>query len=835
MLPIALTLKNFLAYRSPQPVRFEGIHLACLTGPNGAGKSSLLDAITWALWGEARAKDSELIHSGQDDMSVQLDFQHGTSTYRVLRKRTRRGTPTLQFFAHGESGANELTDLTEGSIRATQEAITRLIRLDYRTFVASAFLQQGKADAFTVMPPRERKDVLAKMLDLSRFDAYEKAAREKARQYDSEVELDAGRIGEIDAELATRPDVLRAHEKANRLYDAVRDAPRDRETALNERARLEDERAKALREARRERAEAEKAEAEIAALDGVIADGDEIRAGYETLQTAQAALNTLSEQLAALRRIDDRCGEQQRTIDAAKAALERDLARLDAQIAALEKTARDADRDAYMRVQSEIDALGDLDAQRKAADHESKEANTERVKLESANTALVDFGKKRKKRIEDLERVDGALCPLCGAPLDDAHRAELLGELKREREADLTQHQANAKRAAELAAEVKRLDSAIDAIEANRVALRRLQKEEAVLRTAIEQADTAARDLQPLTIERAGVRAKLESGDYAHDARAALTTIEAERAAIAYDDGQHRSARADLDRFSGYTARFTRLQSALDQRPLLVQKRDQAAERADAREDDAARSEADLHALGERLAGLEARVKEAQEREAACNRAIADRQKAEEHRLKQTFALNALEEQEANRARIEARLAANRIERACYAELADAFGKKGIPAWLIETALPELETEANRLLRQMTDGRMTLKLSTQRDKTTGDGVIETLDIDITDELGTRSYDLFSGGEAFRINFALRIALSQFLARRSGAQLETLFIDEGFGTQDEDGRNKLVEAITAVQDDFSLILIITHIEELRDAFPVHITVEKQPDGSRIQVR
>ena len=139
---------------------------------------------------------------------------------------------------------------------------------------------------------------------------------------------------------------------------------------------------------------------------------------------------------------------------------------------------------------------------------------------------------------------------------------------------------------------------------------------------------------------------------------------------------------------------------------------------------------------------------------------------------------------------------------------------------IIETAIPELEAGANRLLNRMTDGRMSLMLTTQREKITG-GVAETLDIQIADELGTRAYEMFSGGEAFRINFALRVALSQLLARRAGAQLRTLFIDEGFGTQDEEGRNKLVEAITAIQDDFALILVITHIEDLRDSFPVHV--------------
>jgi exonuclease SbcC len=172
--------------------------------------------------------------------------------------------------------------------------------------------------------------------------------------------------------------------------------------------------------------------------------------------------------------------------------------------------------------------------------------------------------------------------------------------------------------------------------------------------------------------------------------------------------------------------------------------------------------------------------------------------------------------------------------RAVYAELQKAFSKNGVPAMIIEAAIPELESGANRLLARMTDGRMRVTLPTQREKVTG-GVAETLDIVISDELGQRSYELYSGGEAFRINFALRVALSQMLARRAGAHLRTLFIDEGFGTQDDDGRTKLIEAITAVRDDFDLILAITHIDELRDSFPVHIQVEKSRDGSRVSIR
>lgn len=164
-----------------------------------------------------------------------------------------------------------------------------------------------------------------------------------------------------------------------------------------------------------------------------------------------------------------------------------------------------------------------------------------------------------------------------------------------------------------------------------------------------------------------------------------------------------------------------------------------------------------------------------------------------------------------------------------FRELTLAFGKNGIQAMLIEMALPEIENEADKLLARMTDNRMHVKLETQRPKKAG-GVIETLDINISDELGTRSYEMFSGGEAFRINFAIRIALSRLLAHRAGAPLPTLIIDEGFGTQDATGIEKLREAINSIQNDFDKILVITHIEELKDAFPARIDVVKTAEGS-----
>ena len=179
---------------------------------------------------------------------------------------------------------------------------------------------------------------------------------------------------------------------------------------------------------------------------------------------------------------------------------------------------------------------------------------------------------------------------------------------------------------------------------------------------------------------------------------------------------------------------------------------------------------------------------------------------------------------------LENRRTSSSAEQAVYSDLYNAFGRSGVPAMLIDAAVPRIEAEANLLLGRMTDSRLAVKLETQRERRSGN-VAETLDILVSDELGSRSYDLFSGGEAFRINLALRIALSKVLAQRMGLPLPTLFIDEGFGTQDAAGRERIVDAIASIQEDFEKIIVITHLDELKDLFPVRIEVLKTGDGSQ----
>lgn len=170
-----------------------------------------------------------------------------------------------------------------------------------------------------------------------------------------------------------------------------------------------------------------------------------------------------------------------------------------------------------------------------------------------------------------------------------------------------------------------------------------------------------------------------------------------------------------------------------------------------------------------------------------------------------------------------------------YSELSYAFGKKGIQSLMIENILPELEAQTNRVLARLSSHQLHVQFITQKSqKTKKDKWVETLDILIADSQGTRPYETYSGGEAFRVNFAIRLALAKLLAQQSGTALQMLIIDEGFGTQDEEGCDRLIAAINAISPEFACILTITHLSFFKEAFPLRIEVTKTANGSQLTV-
>jgi exonuclease SbcC len=360
-----------------------------------------------------------------------------------------------------------------------------------------------------------------------------------------------------------------------------------------------------------------------------------------------------------------------------------------------------------------------------------------------------------------------------------------------------------------------------------------IESEAATVRHQFDALQHDENSLPALEQQIAHLEQVIEQGDFGHELRVQASEVEAQIAQLGYTNEAHAAARDSVRQLSHWSEEQQKLmvaENTLDRDRRAVQRASELLERYTAEREQ----------LASDVVELEQQVKvlpDVQKHAAACDEQVkARREELDSSRNdlseKQTLYKNAqqkaaqLETKQAERATVAE-------QQDIFRELAEACGKKGVQAMLIETAIPEIEREANRLLGRITDNQMHVTLDMQRSTKKGD-TVETLDIKIADALGTRTYDAFSGGEAMRINFALRVALSRLLARRAGASLETLVIDEGFGMLDAEGRERFVEAITSVQQDFRRILVITHIDDLKDRFPAQIQITKTPTGSVFEI-
>jgi len=275
-------------------------------------------------------------------------------------------------------------------------------------------------------------------------------------------------------------------------------------------------------------------------------------------------------------------------------------------------------------------------------------------------------------------------------------------------------------------------------------------------------------------------------------------------------------------------ARYRDVENAAAEAPRLREEAARLSRDVAAREEEVARlaaEQAERPALEATLAALAPRLRDASATE---QEAARDVQRAAEAWGAAKREVARLEREAVLLRELEGAAGAARRRLAVDEYLAEAFGPNGIPALMTERALAELEEEANAVLARLTGGRMTVQLATERERKAG-GTTETLDVVIAEAGYPRPYESFSGGEAFRVDFALRLGLARLVARRAETPLRFLVLDEGFGTQDEEGMATLVEVIGEVRDDFDKIFVISHLPELRDRFPARVEVWRDARG------
>ncbi|MPZ15276.1 MAG: AAA family ATPase [Chloroflexi bacterium] len=847
MIPLRLELRNFLSYAEGHaPLSLEDVHVVCLSGSNGHGKSALLDAIIWALWGVprggARAGD-DLIRHGAREMHVSLEFELHGIRYRVTRKRVRRGRDaTTDLHLESHDGMT-WRSLTGGWIADTQRTIGDLLRMSHHTFVHASFIAQGKADAFMTLEPADRKKVLAEILDLSRYEQLAEAARETARRAKSESDRLSSLIESVDQELERRAAYvaqLEQTEEAERDAQAVEDrVAAERGALLQIVARLKESQRLASNTAmdvRRAEERVHALEIQLQELDQQVAENDVLVRRADSIEHTYAQYLSMEEEERELAARSDEWLQARDDVQEVEATIERDRARLEAALPDAQRRISEIERRLASVAAAEAetaalhDRLAELDAvaqQLEAAQEPLETAGGQVAVLRSEGERLKEEPVRLAHMIELLGEHEQ--CPVCGQRLGRSGLAAAHARLRKELN-EIDAHLSDVRgQYVSQAAAVKAMQERIATLRnqlASRPRVERALGEIEAQRRAAEE--DRAQLVDARRVEQDLTRA-LDENDYAHDSRARIPHLQARLDAIGYDPQRHQAVRKGRDSLAYAVREKSALDTARTQLETTETFRVGLETQLEGASEDVRRTAAEHEVLAAEAARLPGTEDELRRKEQELQEAAAARRRAADDRGQARQMVAWLDHQEHERTTFVARRHDVRRDLSAYDQLAEAFGKNGIQEMIMEDALPEIEDTANDLLARLTDGRMHVALETQRTGRTG-GIINTLDVYVSDELGTRPYELFSGGERFRINFAIRIGLSRLLARRAGTPLQMLAIDEGFGSQDREGCDRLIEAIKTIQDDFERIIVITHLDEIKDAFPVRVEVTKDLSGS-----
>jgi len=859
MIPLHLRIAGFLSYRDPVDLDFNMVDLACISGHNGAGKSSLLDAFTWSLFGEARGKGVDVINLSQDVKAaeVALTFLYEGNIYRVQRTLPRTKSTVLEFQVL-DRGSQTTDDgrwrpLTEKTTRDTQARIEQTLRLDYETFINASFFLQGKADQFTQKKASERKAVLSAILGLEIWDTYKDRTAERRRELETEVTEIDGRIAEIDAELGEEDERRRRLSELEESLKQLTTAREAQESALENirrNAALINEQRKTVANAetqlKRVQDTLTSIEAKIAVKENERAEyldllerAKDIESAYKAWQKARKELEAFDANATEFREHDEKRQPLLREIEVEKAKLEQEGEELGKQYSVINdyvemveslesqlNTAQESLKEAEEKIQERTK----LEAQR-------NEARERQAGLKAENESLRREMDELKTRIDALKVAEGAECPLCGQPLSESHRKSTLKDLEQTGKDKGDAFRSNKKEAEDLVEQIANYESRITKLSgadnervrfSNSISQLTLQVE-SIRQQSKEWEKTGAKRLKE--IEKV-----LESGKYASEAQKALKVLDKELTKLGYDVSAHEAKRKEENDLRYVEEESRKLESARELSKRIGKEIQELEEERGKKKEETAEAEKVFSEAEKVLAESEAGAPNLQDAESKLFELREDENRVRDEAgaaRQRVDVLATLRNRRAEYERQREEISQNIVR---HKSLERAFGKDGVPALLIEQALPQIQQKANDILERLSDGTMMIQFVTQaeyRDKKRDD-LKETLDIHISDSSGMRDYEMYSGGEAFRVNFAIRLALSEILAQRKGARLQTLVIDEGFGSQDALGRQRLVEAINAVKNDFSKIFIITHLDELKDAFPNRIEIEKTERGSSVRV-
>ncbi len=791
----SLTLRNFRQHADTQVQFTSG--LTGIIGANGAGKTTLLEAIAWALYGNSAARGTResIRHARADDKApvrVTLDFELGGHRYRV-----DRSLRTADVYMDG--GAEPIAH----TIRGANELLQRRMGMSRTEFFNTYFTGQKELDVMAALGPVERARFLARVLGYDRLGVAQEMLRDQRRAIIAE--LNGLRSGMPDAR-----DIGARESEAEQALSAARDQAELGQATLAAARAVLDERTPRWESAERARERWRVLDADRRVL---VQDTQASTRDVERLQSELAGVATARASLAPLLvETERRAALQERVeqLDVRSAAeserhglserlrtLREEQARLDERLVKLESAP------AFERDQREN--LARIRESLAVAERELDEARTVWARdRQEAETKLASLETQREELAAQHATLDGlgaeSPCPTCGRPLGESYR-DVLALITEQLETVTVDGSYFRQRARQLA----KIPESLQALDARRTAL---------------QQDIAGAERRYARIQ-AALQEREQLGPQAESVRTRIADAEARQAAlpVGYNADEHRSVRTELKRLVEIAARAASLQSTVDREPALQQQRDAAAQRAAdlaqqletlSAEQSALGFDADSHeSLRAEYVGAAAQLRTAELADADARGTV---QRTEQQRDSARRARETLD-------KLQTRASALEVERSLHDELDDEFG--ALRDELNDRLRPELSELASAFLESLTDGRYA---ALELDENYGVQVLED---------GIPK-SVLSGGEEDLCNLVLRLAISQMIAERAGQPFSLLILDEVFGSLDESRRDNVLALLRRLHDRFEQVIVITHIENVREGLDRVLSVSYDPEQGTSRV-
>lgn len=878
MKPIQLVLSAFGPYVERTVIDFsalgeEGLFL--IAGDTGAGKTTIFDAISFALYGEASGgkekRKSKSFHSDyvsdQTETYVELTFRHRGETWWIRRnleyqrpaKKKKDGMETTTRQAADAQMRNEDTGEEILRMDDVNRRVRELLGLTQDQFTQTVMIAQGDFLKILTASSDERKKLFRDLfhtnlyVDLqSRLQEKNRACADEQKALEQVILSAEGKI-DPEAEFAER-EILLSYCGQIQHTDAL--------CALL--ARLIEQEKAAQEQARAQKKEAAD---QIGALIAAVTEGERVnrdfadweskRARLAALTAGQGEIDAQRAALAAARRAQQletdealmrrtrRDMDAQRTaLSEAQAALEQAKKALpEAETRMKEAESRGGEIHALLAQAKQMEdclpVLGEVERLKAALDTQKRELQrlTEASSLaQAAYTAAQNSYYLSQAGLLARELKAGQPCPVCGStahpcPAQITHETVTRQALEQAAKRRETAEKAQSDAATRLAANRAALDEREDRLRALKIGADETRQRLAARIDAAHQAaadrqreiDAARSAYQALDKRKTAAQSAVDAAQkqlaaLEKDLRAQTEAFEQKRAAHGFEDeASYRLAKrtnADIERLDREIRNYDE------------QKRTLAAQTHELEDKLSGRQRTDLTALQNRRAAALDRQAKAENAEKAMVRKLTLHESAERE-IRQA---NAAIQKKRGKWQIIQELYT------CCAGIAagNPRAKLTFEAYVQQYYFRFVVAAANKRLTRLTDGMFTLRVMREAaNRVSQSG----LDLEVLDRSTGQARDVstLSGGESFLASLALALGLSDAVQSQSGQiRMDAMFIDEGFGSLDENALRSSIDVLLELADGKRLIGIISHVQELEERIDKQIVVTKTPNGSTVRM-